>query len=46
MVFAYHSIFWLVGGDGIAIENTYRVTDTGCENLCKWPFEELRVISG
>ncbi|MFC1891354.1 M24 family metallopeptidase [Thermodesulfobacteriota bacterium] len=46
MVFAYHSIFWLVGGDGIAIENTYRVTDTGCENLCKWPFEELRVLGG
>jgi len=44
MVFAYHAIFWLEGGDGYAVENTYRITDTGCENLCKWPFDELRVI--
>jgi len=44
MVFAYHAIFWLEGECGIAIENTYRVTDTGCENLCQWPFDDLMVL--
>jgi Xaa-Pro aminopeptidase len=29
---------------GVAIENTYRVTETGSENLCKWPYEEIMTI--
>ena len=44
MCIAYHAIFCVEGYEGVAIENTYRITDTGCENLCKWPFEDLMVI--
>ncbi len=44
MVFAYHVNFWVEGAEGVAIENSYRITDAGVENLCKWPFEELQVI--
>jgi len=44
MCVAYHCIFCLEGYEGVAIENTYRITDTGCESLCKWPFEDLMVI--
>ena len=44
MVLAYHGIFWLINGDGMAVENTYRITETGCENLCQWPFDELMVL--
>jgi len=44
MTLAYHAIYWVEGGEGVAIENTYRITETGCENFCKWPFEELIVI--
>ncbi len=44
MCFSYHILFWVEGGEGVGLENTYRITDTGCENLCKWPFEELQVI--
>ena len=29
---------------GVAVENTYRVTETGVENLCKWPYEEVMTI--
>ncbi|MFC1908669.1 M24 family metallopeptidase [Chloroflexota bacterium] len=44
MCIAYHSIFCVEGYEGVAIENTYRITETGCENLCKWPFDELMII--
>ncbi|MBI2919052.1 MAG: aminopeptidase P family protein [Chloroflexi bacterium] len=43
MIIAYHTTLW-GEKDGVAIENTYRLTDNGCENLCKWPYEELMVI--
>jgi len=26
--------------EGVAIENTYRITENGCECLNKWPFDE------
>ena len=29
---------------GLAVENTYRVTKTGVESLCKWPYEEIMTI--
>jgi Xaa-Pro aminopeptidase len=44
MCFSYHILFWVEGGEGVGLENTYRITDTGCENLCLWPFEELQAI--
>jgi len=45
MTFAYHALFSVKGdAGGVAIENTYRVTDTGCEVLTKWPFEEIMII--
>jgi Xaa-Pro aminopeptidase len=45
MTIAYHCLFWL-GGEGekhggVAIENTYLVTETGCESLNKWPYHEI-----
>ena len=46
MTLAYHTLIYLEGHDagGVALENTYRITDTGCENLCKWPMEEIQTI--
>lgn len=44
MCIAYHSIHTVKGYEGVAIENTYRITDTGCENLCKWPFDDIIVL--
>ena len=45
MTIAYHALFWAEGeAGGVAIENTYRVTETGCESLTKWPYEEIMVI--
>ena len=44
MCIAYHAIFSVEGYEGVAIENTYRITDNGCESLTKWPFEDLMVI--
>lgn len=45
MTVAYHALFWAEGeAGGVAIENTYRVTETGCESLTKWPYEEIMVI--
>jgi len=44
MCLAYHSIFCIKGYEGVAIENTYRITDNGCELLCKWPFDDLMVL--
>jgi len=46
MIVAYHATYCLEGYEGLAIENTYRITDTGCENLCKWPWEYLMTIGG
>jgi Xaa-Pro aminopeptidase len=45
MTMAYHAIFYAEGeAGGVAIENTYRITETGCEILTKWPYEEIMVI--
>ncbi len=44
MCLAYHSIHCVKGYEGVAIENTYRVTDTGCELLTKWPFDDLMIV--
>jgi Xaa-Pro aminopeptidase len=46
MTLAYHTLVYLEGHEtgGIAIENTYRVTEKGWENLCKWPYEELMIL--
>jgi Xaa-Pro aminopeptidase len=44
MCIAYHTIFCVKDYEGVAIENTYRVTDNGCELLTKWPFDELMVV--
>lgn len=44
MCIAYHSIHCVDGYEGVAIENTYRLTDNGCELLTKWPFDELMIL--
>jgi Xaa-Pro aminopeptidase len=45
MTIAYHALFHVEGeAGGVAIENTYRITETGCEVLTKWPYEEIMVI--
>jgi len=44
MIFTYHAGIRMEGGEGVPIENTYRITDTGCENMCKWPYEDLMVL--
>jgi Xaa-Pro aminopeptidase len=44
MCLAYHSIHCVKGYAGVSIENTYRITDTGCEALTKWPFDDLLVV--
>ncbi|MFC2007449.1 M24 family metallopeptidase [Chloroflexota bacterium] len=44
MILAYHSVYLLEGVAGVAIENTYRITDDGCECLNLWPWEELMVL--
>jgi Xaa-Pro aminopeptidase len=45
MTIAYHALFHVEGeAGGVAIENTYRITDSGCEVLTQWPFEEIMVI--
>lgn len=46
MVLAYHAAYYVPGAEGVAIGNTFRITDTGCENLCQWPFEELAAVGG
>jgi len=40
MTVSYHS----QEASGIAIENTYRITEDGCEALTKWPYEEIMVL--
>jgi Xaa-Pro aminopeptidase len=45
MTLAYHAIFYAEGeAGGVAIENTYRLTECGCEALTKWPYEEIMTI--
>jgi len=45
MTIAYHALFHVEGeAGGVAIENTFRITQTGCEILTKWPYEEIQVI--
>ena len=44
MCIAYHNIHCINGYEGVAIENTYRITDNGCELMTKWPFGELMVL--
>jgi Xaa-Pro aminopeptidase len=53
MTLAYHALFWAEGeacgeacgeAGGVAIENTYRVTETGCESLTKWPYEDIMIL--
>ena len=45
MTIAYHALFHVEGeAGGVAVENTYRITETGCEVLTQWPYEEIMVI--
>jgi len=44
MIVTYHAQYRVEGYEGVAIENTYRITDTGCDNMCKWPFEDLMIV--
>jgi Xaa-Pro aminopeptidase len=45
MTFAYHALFQVEGeAGGVAIENTYRITETGCEVLNQWPYEDIMII--
>jgi Xaa-Pro aminopeptidase len=45
MTIAYHAMFWTEGDlGGVTIENTYRITEDGCECLTRWPYEEIMVI--
>ena len=45
MTIAYHAMFHVEGeAGGVAIENTYRITETGCEVLTQWPYEEIQII--
>jgi Xaa-Pro aminopeptidase len=45
MTIAYHALFHVEGeAGGVAVENTFRITQTGCEILTKWPYEEIQVI--
>lgn len=44
MCVAYHSIHCVPGVAGVSIENTYRLTDNGCEMLTLWPFDDLLTL--
>jgi Xaa-Pro aminopeptidase len=47
MCFSYHIQFWIEDGpnaEGVGLENTFRITENGCENLCRWPYHELRAL--
>jgi len=44
MVFAYACANSVLGYGGAKIENTYAVTDTGCEALTVWPFDEIPIL--
>jgi len=45
MTVTYHPTFGVQGEAGAAvIENTFRITETGCEVLTQWPYEEIMTI--
>jgi len=45
MTITYHARFNVQGeAGGVALENTYRITETGCEVLTQWPYEEIMTI--
>ncbi|MFH0897165.1 MAG: M24 family metallopeptidase [Candidatus Bathyarchaeota archaeon] len=44
MVMAYAASCAVLGYAGCKIENTYRVTDTGCEALTVWPYDEIPML--
>ena len=45
MTVAYHAQFSVESeAGGMAIENTFRITETGCEALTKWPYEEIQIL--
>lgn len=45
MTIAYHAQFSVEGeAGGVAIENTYRITEDGCEALTRWPYEECMIL--
>jgi Xaa-Pro aminopeptidase len=45
MTVTYHAVFWAEGdAGGATAENTYRITETGCEALTKWPYEEIMIL--
>ena len=42
MTIAYHAMITTPGeAGGVAIENTFRITDNGCEFLTQWPYEDI-----
>ena len=44
MVLAYAAACSVTGVAGVKIENTYRITDDGCEALTVWPYDDLPII--
>ena len=44
MVMAYAASCAVPGYAGCKIENTYRITDDGCEALTVWPFDEIPIL--
>lgn len=45
MTIAYHALFSSASdAGGVAIENTYRITETGCEAMTKWPYEDVMIL--
>lgn len=45
MTITYHAMFYVEGeAGGVAIENTCRITETGCEVLTQWPYEEIMTL--
>lgn len=44
MTMAYHAMLSTEGSGGVAIENTYRITENGCESLTQFPFEDIVVL--
>ncbi|MFC1983562.1 M24 family metallopeptidase [Chloroflexota bacterium] len=44
MCLAYAPQINVPGVAGCKIENTYRITDDGCESFCLWPYEDIPCI--
>ncbi|MBI2832745.1 MAG: aminopeptidase P family protein [Chloroflexi bacterium] len=44
MCVAYAPQIYVPGVAGAKIENTYRITDDGCESFCLWPYEDMPCI--